>query len=716
MRVRVHLNGQSSNVFALKVPETWDEFVNAARQRLLQQQGRGSASRPHVRLFLSGDGAEVGSLEDLQEGDVIAIEFEGADWMNCQAVEIGRSPQPGFTPLSPTITGNALSQAELQSQQEEMRSQGLLTQVSAEHRSSDGLLKDRVLRGVRKGVELINAARRQGRSDVLCDVLRQLADVPRSPLSLTELLSESGVGVAVGGLQRHDNQTVSFMARRLVRHWKALVDEESQHVSAAVYAAVEEAARRDAAKRLQAAEAAATAEREAIAAAEREAAASEQGRREHEAARAERVEAKREARRQQQQRQLQQQQLLQEQLAAAEEARARAEAKAASASEAEAETAKALAALEAKAARARSRAKASREGKGQPPVEQWLEAPPAPAPMPPPPSDTIDATIQDDAEGGAQHAAPASPLQLQPAPSSSKHQWGLAVAQADGGAAVVVGTAGTPTRVMPPARASSTVAGAEIIDDYTDDAQGVRIVDSPSRPPTRDVRAVSQHDMSRASSAAPHNGVDDAGEPNAASGGSGRLSDALASIALPDPAGESIEDAPIMSDATAVHGADSRTAGGSDAESMPRPPPVHDGASSKATGRLQLRAGNLVLGAPLRQGKPAAKDVALGLVCAVSASAYHLRFMWRHPPDSPGRSGPVGICDNLRIDKRDMRAARYRKIGGGEAPPAPYVASDREILEGGELIGQAAGFRWRRLEDQAADALGLPPPEQQIYS
>ena len=46
------LNLQSSNVFALKVPETWDEFVNAARQQLLQQQGRGSAWRPRAPLLI----------------------------------------------------------------------------------------------------------------------------------------------------------------------------------------------------------------------------------------------------------------------------------------------------------------------------------------------------------------------------------------------------------------------------------------------------------------------------------------------------------------------------------------------------------------------------------------------------------------------------------------------------------------------------------------
>lgn len=137
---------------------------------------------------------------------------------------------------------------------------------------------------------------------------------------------------------------------------------------------------------------------------------------------------------------------------------------------------------------------------------------------------------------------------------------------------------------------------------------------------------------------------------------------------------------------------------------------------AKGSGRLVLRAGHLVVGAPLRQGKPSADDLALGLVCAVSASAYHLRFMWRHPADSPRAGNPVGVCDNMRIDKRDMRAARYRKIDAGDAPPPPYRTADREVLEGGELAAEAAGFRWRQLADQAADVFGLPPPEPQVFS
>ena len=72
--------------------------------------------------------------------------------------------------------------------------------------------------------------------------------------------------------------------------------------------------------------------------------------------------------------------------------------------------------------------------------------------------------------------------------------------------------------------------------------------------------------------------------------------------------------------------------------------------------------------------------------------------------------------DNVRIDRRDVRAARYRKLAPGEPPPAPYLPSDRELLEGGELAAGAAGFRWRRLADPAADVFGLPPPETQVYS
>jgi hypothetical protein len=74
------------------------------------------------------------------------------------------------------------------------------------------------------------------------------------------------------------------------------------------------------------------------------------------------------------------------------------------------------------------------------------------------------------------------------------------------------------------------------------------------------------------------------------------------------------------------------------------------------------------------------------------------------------------VLDNVRLDKRDLRAARWTHIVSGCEPPPPYTASDRQVLEGGELAAEAHGFRWRRLADQAADALGLPPPETQIYS
>ena len=134
-----------------------------------------------------------------------------------------------------------------------------------------------------------------------------------------------------------------------------------------------------------------------------------------------------------------------------------------------------------------------------------------------------------------------------------------------------------------------------------------------------------------------------------------------------------------------------------------------DGANGSIK-QLTLRAGHLVLGAPLRQGQPSPSDLGLGLVCAVSEGAYHLRFMWRHPLDSPLKGGePVGVCDNLRIDRRDMIVSRYARVRG--APPPPYLPGDREVLEGGQLAAEASGFRWRRLQSDAADALGLPPPD-----
>ena len=130
---------------------------------------------------------------------------------------------------------------------------------------------------------------------------------------------------------------------------------------------------------------------------------------------------------------------------------------------------------------------------------------------------------------------------------------------------------------------------------------------------------------------------------------------------------------------------------------------------TKAVGELLARKLS-----PFKLTWPDGETHHVELVCAVSDSAYHLRFMWRHPQEAPGSGGPVGVCDNLRVDRRDMIGTRYVRVRG-ELPP-PFQRADREILEGGQLAAQAAGFRWRRLESDVTDALGLPPPDRQVYS
>ena len=145
-------------------------------------------------------------------------------------------------------------------------------------------------------------------------------------------------------------------------------------------------------------------------------------------------------------------------------------------------------------------------------------------------------------------------------------------------------------------------------------------------------------------------------------------------------------------------------------------------ADGPAARRPRLKVGDLVLGAPLRQGRDEERrserieerDYGLGLVLAASDTAYSTRFMWRYPLGSAGNGAPVGVCDNLCIDRRDLRPASISRVKG--TPPPPYLPSDREILEGGRLTAEAAGFRWRRLESDVTDALGLEPPQPGVYS
>jgi hypothetical protein len=137
------------------------------------------------------------------------------------------------------------------------------------------------------------------------------------------------------------------------------------------------------------------------------------------------------------------------------------------------------------------------------------------------------------------------------------------------------------------------VRGMSIIEDYADAAQGVRLVDPQGR--------LSTLLRNRTHSEAPNADGDDS---RCGGVGAGYGTDG----------------------STEAMGVLSRSGSASS-------------SAAKGSARLTLRAGHLIVGAPLRQGKPSAHDVALGLVCAVSGSAYHLRFMWRHPANSPGSGG-----------------------------------------------------------------------------
>ena len=52
----------------------------------------------------------------------------------------------------------------------------------------------------------------------------------------------------------------------------------------------------------------------------------------------------------------------------------------------------------------------------------------------------------------------------------------------------------------------------------------------------------------------------------------------------------------------------------------------------------------------------------------------------------PTRAVPIGVCDNLRIDRRDMRAARYDDFIEIEAPtPSPPQPPVTHVLSGAQV-------------------------------
>ena len=158
MRIKVHLNGHHASLFVLKVPPTWGELETAMRQRLNVAGSSAAFSRPLTRLFLSADGAEIASLEDLQEGDVVAVSFDGQPFQRCG--RDGKSASASVLPdlstdqqsakYQPTVLegGNAIHP---QTPTHDRAEPGLASNRQQNKVSS----QERALRGVRRGLSLL---------------------------------------------------------------------------------------------------------------------------------------------------------------------------------------------------------------------------------------------------------------------------------------------------------------------------------------------------------------------------------------------------------------------------------------------------------------------------------------------------------------------------------------------------------------------------------
>jgi hypothetical protein len=220
-RVRLHPNGRSEPKFIVTVPASWEELIVTARHRFNVTDA--STARPLARLFVSADGAEVGSLEDMQEGDVIAVSFDGCPFEPVSGA--GVPATPASLNMPPESAADPPPPARRQAPSPSSQEAAAGTPSAASH--------ERALRGVRRGVELLTEARALGDAETVCEVLQQLAQLPQVE-SLTALLSESGVGTVVAPLQRSSDAKVARMARKLVAHWKGLVDDEARHTAAAL--------------------------------------------------------------------------------------------------------------------------------------------------------------------------------------------------------------------------------------------------------------------------------------------------------------------------------------------------------------------------------------------------------------------------------------------------------------------------------------------------
>jgi hypothetical protein len=755
VRIRVHANGHPTPTFLLKLPGSWAELVAAASERV----GGASSSLTATRLFLSTDGAEIGSLEDLEEGDVVSVALDGE--AHCRAEAVASAP-PQLPLLPPP--------------------EGATSGMNACTTIASGIVK-----GMHKGAELLDDARTRGDTAEICNLLRQLARVPTVS---RDLLAETGVGVVVGKLKRHEDDDVASMARQLVEHWKAMLElEVSSGMSGpgVVERQLEleleqlqarrrqEAARatalaREAALAATEAKRAARAELEARAAAlareaaradarARQAAAEEEEARE--AVRAEAVRAEAEARERRGERSLlerrgerlarepfakehveghvegrvereaagresQVREAADRRKAERREAERRDERRAALEAERQAEAeARERAALEAEESakrKAAEREEANEERLAAIQRRAMAERRTA--------RDAAigDAAIGEAAIGEAEAETVAFVERLRSDQAEAAREVRrLHRSKTPADRAASRGR-GRPSRMpVPPPRDPSNVATAEAsllpfagAADATLGANGHG--HQPAEPlglqPLGLGRAAggslvgaSDRPSLPTAGGMPTAGRTEQSERRRASTERERI--AIAGSLIENYAMDSVEG--VRSEACMggrhrrgapercperVSGGDGSSVGAAGAT---LDHPTTRRADGPAARRPRLKVGDLVLGAPLRQGRDEERrserieerDYGLGLVLAASDTAYSTRFMWRYPLGSAGNGAPVGVCDNLCIDRRDLRLASISRVKS--TPPPPYLPSDRDILEGGQLAAEAAGFRFRHL-------------------
>jgi len=757
VRIRVHANGHPTPTFLLKLPGSWAELVAAASERV----GGASSSLTATRLFLSTDGAEIGSLEDLEEGDVVSVALDGE--AHCRAEAVASAP-PQLPLLPPP--------------------EGATSGMNACTTIASGIVK-----GMHKGAELLDDARTRGDTAEICNLLRQLARVPTVS---RDLLAETGVGVVVGKLKRHEDDDVASMARQLVEHWKAMLElEVSSGMSGpgVVERQLEleleqlqarrkqEAARatalaREAALAATEAKRAARAELEARAAAlareatradarARQAAAEEEEAREAvraEAVRAEAGRAEAEARERRGERSLHErrgERLAREPSAKEhveghvegrvegrvereaagresqvreaadrrkaerrDERRAALEAERQAEAEAEARERAALEAEESAKRKAAEREEANEERLAAIQRRAMAERRTA--------RDAAigDAAIGEAAIGEAEAETVAFVERLRSDQAEAAREVRrLHRSKTPADRAASRGR-GRPSRMpVPPPRDPSNVATAEAsllpfagAADATLGANGHG--HQPAEPlglqPLGLGRAAggslvvaSDRPSLPTAGGMPTAGRTEQSERRRASTERERI--AIAGSLIENYAMDSVEGVRSEACMGGRHrrGAPERVSGGDGssvgAAGATLDHPTTRRADGPAARRPRLKVGDLVLGAPLRQGRDEERrserieerDYGLGLVLAASDTAYSTRFMWRYPLGSAGNGAPVGVCDNLCIDRRDLRLASISRVKS--TPPPPYLPSDRDILEGGQLAAEAAGFRFRHL-------------------